>query len=115
MKPLNSIKGTLTLGFVLSIILALVLAMGLGSVNWLTLIRWVHILAGITWIGLLYYFNFVQTPARAEAAADKGGPGGAAISKYVAPRALLWFRYSALLTWILGAFLLSQTHGRFVG
>ena len=102
MNPLNSIKGTLISGFVLAIILALVLAMGLGSVNWLTLIRWVHILAGITWIGLLYYFNFVQTPAMAEAAADKGGPGGAGISKYVAPRALLWFRMSAALTWLMG-------------
>ena len=102
MNPLNSIKGTLTLGFVLSIILALLLAMGMGSLNWLTLIRWIHILAGITWIGLLYYFNFVQTPAMAEAGADKGGPGGAGISKYVAPRALLWFRWSALLTWVMG-------------
>src|ERR1700742_109575 len=100
MNPLNSIKGTLTLGFVLSIVLALGLAMGLGAVNWLTILRWFHILAGITWIGLLYYFNFVQTPAMAEAAADKGGPGGAGVSKYVVPRALLWFRWSALVTWL---------------
>jgi uncharacterized membrane protein len=109
MNPLNSIKGTLTLGFVLSIVLALVLAMGMGSVNWLTLIRWFHILAGITWIGLLYYFNFVQTPAMAEAAADKGGPGGAGISKYVAPRALLWFRMSAAVTWLMGFIYLAWT------
>ncbi len=61
--------------------------------------RWIHFLAGITWIGLLYYFNFVQVPAMAEAAADKDGPGPAAIGKYVAPRALLWFRWSALVTW----------------
>ena len=109
MNPLNSIKGTLILGFVLSIVVALVLNMGMGSVNWLTLIRWVHILAGITWIGLLYYFNFVQTPAMAEAAADKGGPGGAGISKYVAPRALLWFRMSAGLTWLMGFGYLAMT------
>lgn len=102
MNPLNTIKGTLILGFAISIVLALLLAMGWGSVNWLTLIRWVHILAGITWIGLLYYFNFVQTPAMAVAAADKGGPGGAGVSKYIAPRALLWFRWSALLTWVMG-------------
>ena len=110
MNPLNSIKGTLTLGFVISIVLALVLAMGIGSVNWLTLIRWFHILAGITWIGLLYYFNFVQTPAMADAAADKGGPGGAGISKYVAPRALVWFRYSALVTWLMGFIYLAYRH-----
>ena len=48
--------------------------------------RWIHFLAGITWIGLLYYFNLVQVPALAAAAADKEGPGGAAITKYVAPR-----------------------------
>jgi uncharacterized membrane protein len=65
--------------------------------------RWIHFLAGITWIGLLYYFNFVQVPAMAAAAADKDGPGPAAIGKYVAPRALLWFRWSALVTWLSGA------------
>jgi uncharacterized membrane protein len=65
--------------------------------------RWIHFLAGITWIGLLYYFNFVQVPAMAEAAADKDGPGPAAIGKYVAPRALLWFRWAALVTWLSGA------------
>ncbi len=64
---------------------------------------WFHVLAGITWIGLLYYFNFVQVPALAEAAADKDGPGPAAISKYVAPRALLWFRWAAVVTWLTGA------------
>lgn len=69
--------------------------------------RWVHFLAGIAWIGLLYYFNFVQAPAVAAAAADKGGPGPAAIGKYIAPRALLWFRWSALVTWIAGAGLLN--------
>jgi uncharacterized membrane protein len=68
--------------------------------------RWVHFLAGITWIGLLYYFNLVQAPAMAAAAADKEGPGGAGITKYVAPRALLWFRWSAVVTWLAGASLL---------
>jgi uncharacterized membrane protein len=70
--------------------------------------RWLHFLAGITWIGLLYYFNLVQTPALAAAAADKGGPGGAGILKYVAPRALLWFRWAALVTWLSGAAYLAQ-------
>ena len=69
--------------------------------------RWLHIVAGVTWIGLLYYFNFVQAQAMGEAAADEGGPGPAAIGKYVAPRALLWFRWSALVTWLTGAYYLS--------
>jgi len=105
MNPLNSIKGTIIGGFVLAIIIVLVAgdshmpaAMPVNSV-----IIWLHVLAGITWIGLLYYFNFVQAPALADAMADDGGPGGAGITKYVAPRALLWFRWTALITWLTGA------------
>ena len=64
--------------------------------------RWLHIVAGVMWIGILYYFNFVQVPALAAANADKDGPGPAAISKYVAPRALFWFRWAALVTWLTG-------------
>jgi uncharacterized membrane protein len=70
--------------------------------------RWIHFLAGITWIGLLYYFNLVQAPAMAAANADEGGPGGAGITKYVLPRALLWFRWAALVTWLAGAALLGE-------
>ncbi len=102
MNPLNSIKGTVITGFVLAVIVVFLIKMGFMQPNWMTILRWLHIIAGITWIGLLYYFNFVQTPAMAKAAADQGGPGGAGISKYVAPLALLWFRWSALLTWLLG-------------
>jgi uncharacterized membrane protein len=71
--------------------------------------RWLHIVAGVMWIGLLYYFNFVQVGALAQAAseASSGGPGGAAITKYVAPRALFWFRWAALVTWLTGAFYLA--------
>jgi uncharacterized membrane protein len=68
--------------------------------------RFVHVIAGVAWIGLLYYFNLVQVPAMAAATADKEGPGGAGISKYVAPRALLWFRWAAVVTWLAGAALL---------
>ncbi len=65
--------------------------------------RWFHILAGVTWIGLLYYFNLVQVPAMKAATAD-GTSGG--ITKHVMPRALLWFRWAAVITWIMGAGLL---------
>ena len=106
MNPLNTIQGTLITGVVLAIVIALVV-MGV-QVNELSLIVWIHVLAGITWIGLLYYFNFVQVPALAAAAKDQGGPGGAGITKYVAPRALFWFRWSALATWLMGAWLLSD-------
>jgi len=56
----------------------------------------------------------VQTPGLAVAAADKGGPGGAGISKYIAPRALLWFRWAALATWLTGAWYLMRA-GNFAG
>jgi len=65
--------------------------------------RWIHFLAGVTWIGLLYYFNLVQVPAMKDATADGTAAG---ISKHVAPRALLWFRWSAVVTWLAGAALL---------
>ena len=106
MNPLTSVKGSLITGFVIAILFA-VFAVD-GGWNELGLARWLHIIAGITWIGLLYYFNAVQVPALAEAAADKGGPGGAGITKYVAPRALLWFRWSAVVTWLTGAWYLAR-------
>ena len=65
--------------------------------------RWLHIMAGVMWIGLLYYFNFVQVPALKAAAEDGTGAG---ITKHVAPRALLFFRWAAVVTWLAGANLL---------
>ena len=67
------------------------------------LARWIHFMAGVMWIGLLYYFNFVQVAALKNAGADGTAAG---ITKHVAPRALLFFRWSALLTWLAGAALL---------
>jgi uncharacterized membrane protein len=67
------------------------------------LARWMHLLAGITWIGLLYYFNLVQMAALKDAGADGTAAG---ITKHVAPRALLWFRWAAVATWLTGAALL---------
>ncbi|MGD9704772.1 MAG: urate hydroxylase PuuD [Acidimicrobiia bacterium] len=62
--------------------------------------RWLHILAGIAWIGLLYYFNFVQVPAFAEYG-DEGRARNIALDK-IARRALWWFRWSALSTFVTG-------------
>ena len=101
MNPLSSVGGVIIGGIVLAVIIAAA-TMGV-TFNVGSFVVWVHVMAGITWIGLLYYFNFVQVPALGDAAADEGGPGGAGITKYVAPRALWWFRWSAALTWISGA------------
>jgi uncharacterized membrane protein len=101
MNPLKTVGGTITAGVVLAVLIGLA-TMGVAF-NTGSFIVWIHVMAGITWIGLLYYFNFVQVPALAEAAGDKGGPGGAGITKYVAPRALWWFRWGAAVTWLSGA------------
>ena len=74
MNPLSSVTGAIITGVVLMVIVALLLPGGF-DLGWLN--RWLHIISGVMWIGLLYYFNVVQIPALAVANADKGGPGGA--------------------------------------
>jgi len=108
MNPLNSILGTIISGFILSIVTIFALGKG-GTINPWEFWVWMHVLVGITWVGLLYYFNFVQVPAVGSALADKE-PGPAAINKYVAPRALLWFRWAAVATWITGVMALEAMH-----
>ena len=108
-NPLDSIKGTIIAGVVLMFVIIAILDAGepglMSDANniYLGFMRWFHAIAGIAWIGLLYYFNFVQIPALKDAAAD-GTAGG--ITKHVAPLALLWFRWAALATWVAGAALL---------
>jgi uncharacterized membrane protein len=82
--------------------------MGDGYLNfWL---RFFHVLAGILWIGLLYYFNFVQIPTMPKVPAElKGG-----VSKYIAPEALFWFRWSALVTVLTGLAVAETTVGGYI-
>ena len=70
----------------------------MNEAGWLFLLRWIHFLSGIVWIGLLYYFNLVQVPffAETEAPVRTG-----AIQKLV-PRALWWFRWGAMITFLSG-------------
>ncbi len=112
MNPLKSITGTLVAGFILAVLIIIALGSA-GQVNILEWTVWLHAFVGIIWIGLLYYFNFVQVPAvgAALSEADNGGPGPAAINKYVAPKALWWFRWAALLTWLTGVSALAQLGG----
>ena len=105
MNPLDKITGTIVTGLVLAVLIALGTNLsGANAAN--SIVIWLHVAAGVAWIGLLYYFNFVQVPSVEEANADSDGPGPAAITKYVAPRALLWFRWAALVTWLTGALFL---------
>jgi len=105
MNPLLTIKGTLAVGVILGIIVGVI-----GGLNGMAVTIWLHVVAGVAWIGLLYYFNLVQVPGVAKALADKE-PGPAAINKYIAPNALLWFRYAALVTWLTGLSGLAQLGG----
>jgi uncharacterized membrane protein len=72
-----------------------------GEDYWIFFMRWLHILAGVMWIGLLWYFNFVQIPSMPKIP-DEQKP---AIGKVIAPEALFWFRWAALATVITGLLL----------
>ena len=72
-------------------------------------LRWGHVVAGILWIGLLYYFNFVQIRVMPNIPAELKP----AVSKHIAPEALFWFRWAALVTWVLGV-VLALHRGYFV-
>lgn len=84
----------------------------LSGDGWLFFLRWFHFLAGITWIGLLYYFNFVQTPffASAEGPVRTGMIAGGLVG-----RALWWFRWGAMLTFITGWLIILHKIGQFGG
>jgi uncharacterized membrane protein len=101
----QSLEKTLAAG--VAVLIVLIVLAGLISGQWIRLdhaywtfiMRWVHVLAGILWIGLLYYFNFVQTPTM-----PKIDPAEhrAAVTKYIAPNALFWFRHAAAATVLFG-------------
>jgi uncharacterized membrane protein len=82
-----------------------------GSYPWFQWLRFAHIFAGILWIGLLYYFNFVQTPTMPKVPAELK-PG---INKYIAPVALFWFRWAAVATVLIGLILAETSQPGYVG
>src|SRR5436853_773427 len=110
----QSLGKTITAGVVLLIILLAILMGAGGKVTldhaWgLFAMRWLHITAGVMWIGLLWYFNFVQTPSMPKIPDDQKP----AVSKVIAPTALFWFRWAAMATIILGL-LLAMMNGYLV-
>src|ERR1700682_5049043 len=74
---------------------------GMDRSCWQAVFRWMHVFFGILWIGLLYYFNFVQIRKMPEIPAELKP----AVSKYIAPEALFWFRWAALFTVLMGLIL----------
>ncbi|WP_283420283.1 urate hydroxylase PuuD [Sphingopyxis sp. Geo48] len=87
------------------LVLAIILMLGLNGQNFEdgiaagnAILRWLHTFFGILWIGLLYYFNFVQIPTMPKIPAELKP----AVGKHIAPAALFWFRWAALITVLLG-------------
>src|ERR687895_2769327 len=104
----QSLGRTITAGVVLLVILIILAGLGTGSwiragdhAWWAFFMRWLHVLSGVMWIGLLWYFNFVQTPSMPKIPDDQKP----AVSKVIAPAALFWFRWAAMATIILGLIL----------
>ena len=106
-KILDNLYLTLAIGVGLAIVL--MAWFHLNEVNASAILQWLHVFFGITWIGLLYYFNFVQTPVMPTVPAELK-PG---VSKYIAPKALFYFRWGAAFTLLTGA-LLAWVHGYLV-
>ena len=99
----QSLGRTVAAGVVLLVLLLVLLGTSPFSPAWPLYMRWLHVLCGVMWIGLLWYFNFVQIPSMPKIP-DEQKP---AISKVIAPTALFWFRWAALATVVTGVFLAS--------
>ena len=104
---LSNLKSTVIAGFILTVIMVVVVVaitgegMPWGS-DWIAFLwRWLHVLSAVMWIGILWYFNFVQIPSMPKIP-DEQKP---AISKVISPAALFWFRWAAMATIITGLLL----------
>ena len=101
---LSNLRNTLIVSFIIALIIVAgyyVHNQSGPEIFFQALFRWMHVLFGIMWIGLLWYFNFVQTRKMPEIPAELKP----AISKYIAPEAMFWFRWSALFTVLMGLIL----------
>src|SRR4051794_22255251 len=110
-KFFENLGAVLIAGLALAVLIILLpdsgYANSVGANNlWLGLFQWFHVFFGITWIGLLYYFNFVQIPTMPSVPAELK-PG---VSKYIAPSALFYFRWGAAFT-VLSGLLLAWSYG----
>ena len=94
----TSLGRTVLAGFVLLLLIVLALGANFSSIELPFLFRWIHVMVGVMWIGLLWYFNFVQIPSMSKIP-DEQKP---AIGKVIAPTALFWFRWAALFTVVSG-------------
>ena len=113
---LQSLGRTVIAGIVVLIVIIILAGVGTGrmvtpDMAWSTFfMRWLHVLSGVMWIGLLWYFNFVQMPSMPKIP-DEQKP---AVSKVIAPEALFWFRWAALATVVTGLLLAWMNPGNYI-
>jgi uncharacterized membrane protein len=103
----SSLSRTIIAGIVLLLVIMAVAGTyaNVGNMDWWRFFfRWLHVLSGVMWIGILWYFNFVQTPSMPKIP-DEQKP---AVSKVIAPTALFWFRWGAMATIVTGLLLASM-------
>jgi len=102
---LSNLRNVVVAGIVLALIVLLIHWAQTGVVIdkafWQFLVRWLHVMSGVMWIGLLWYFNFVSTPTTPKIPEDLRP----ALGKYITPAALFWFRWAAMSTIVLGIIL----------
>jgi uncharacterized membrane protein len=106
---LLNFRNTIIASFVLALIFIIgygIDGVGFNEIFLTAVFRWMHVVCGILWIGLLYYFNFVQIRVMPTIPAELK-PG---VSKYIAPEALFWFRWAALATVIMGLAIAGSRH-----
>ncbi len=99
---LGNLRNTIIAGLVLAILMIVAFGklspQGFDRVFWEAVLRWIHVFFGILWIGLLYYFNFVAARKTPEIPAELRP----ALTKYITPEALFWFRWGAAFTVLAG-------------
>ena len=104
---LSNLKSTVIAGFVLTVVMVVIVIAATGEgmpggSDWIAFMwRWLHVLGAVMWIGLLWYFNFVQIPSMPKIPDDQKP----AIGKVIAPAALWWFRWAAMATIVTGLLL----------
>lgn len=104
---LGNLRSVVIAGFVLALLVFLLYLriQGFdGATFWPFLVRWLHVISGVMWIGLLWYFNFVSTPTTRKIP-DELRP---ALGRYITPAALFWFRWAAMSTLVFGLILAWQ-------
>ena len=108
---LSNLRNVVVAGFILALIVLILFwadsgGMALSSYFWQFVVRWLHVISGVMWIGLLWYFNFVSTPTMPRIPEDLRP----ALSKHITPAALFWFRWAAMSTIVFGIILAILNH-----